>query len=115
MNQPEDLDSEPVVRHSLLGIVRVSLDSNPTLLPRSAVPDNRDDTPSAARLPDLPETSDSEVDDFTIMSEKQAKRISSLVKLTFGVDISVDVVIADANVGALARRITGARSLIMGC
>ena len=53
-----------------------------------------------------------ESDDFNIMDEEQAKRIVSLSKMTFGVDLSADVVLADANVGLLARRITGALSLI---
>jgi phosphatidylethanolamine N-methyltransferase len=51
-------------------------------------------------------------DDFTIMNETQAKRIVSLCEMTFGVEISPDVVIADANVGLLANRVVGARSLI---
>ncbi|EIW72203.1 hypothetical protein TREMEDRAFT_66761 [Tremella mesenterica DSM 1558] len=51
-------------------------------------------------------------DDFVIMDEKQAKRIVSLCELAFGVELSVDVVVADANVGALARRVVGAKSLV---
>jgi phosphatidylethanolamine N-methyltransferase len=54
---------------------------------------------------------DEEDDDFIIMSEKQAKRIVSLIQAAFEVDLSMDVVVAEANVGALARRILGARSL----
>lgn len=53
-------------------------------------------------------------DDFTIMTETQAKRISALCELTFGVQLSTDVVVADANVAALARRVLGARSLTRG-
>jgi len=54
---------------------------------------------------------DEEDDDFIIMSEKQAKRIVQLIQAAFEVELSMDVVVADANVGALARRILGARSL----
>lgn len=50
-------------------------------------------------------------DDFSIMSEKQAKRIVSLCQWAFGVDLSVDVVVAEANVASLARRVMAARSL----
>ncbi len=53
-------------------------------------------------------------DDFAIMSEIQAKRIVSLSEMAFEVELSADVVIADANVGALARRVMGARSLKEG-
>jgi len=59
----------------------------------------------------IEEIEDEEDDDFIIMSEKQAKRIVSLIQAAFEVDISMDVVVAEANVGALARRILGARSL----
>jgi phosphatidylethanolamine N-methyltransferase len=51
-------------------------------------------------------------DDFSIMDENQARRITSLCEMAFGVQISVDVVVADANVGVLARRVVGARSLV---
>jgi hypothetical protein len=54
---------------------------------------------------------DEEDDDFIIMCEKQARRIVNLIEAAFEVDISMDVVVAEANVGALARRILGARSL----
>lgn len=54
---------------------------------------------------------DEEDDDFIIMDEKQAKRIVSLTKAAFDVDLSMDVVVAEPNVGALARRVMGARSL----
>lgn len=53
-------------------------------------------------------------DDFVVMDEEQAKRITKLVEWAFDVELNPDVVIADANVGALARRVLGARNLIDG-
>ncbi|WVR09665.1 hypothetical protein IAU60_006740 [Kwoniella sp. DSM 27419] len=50
-------------------------------------------------------------DDFTIMTETQAKRIADLTELAFGVEISKDVIVAEANVATLARRVAGARGL----
>lgn len=50
-------------------------------------------------------------DDFIIMDEKQAKRIVALCEMAFDVELSIDVVVADANVSLLSRRIVGARSL----
>lgn len=50
-------------------------------------------------------------DDFSIMSETQAKRIVALIEMAFDVEISPDVVLADANVGLLTKRVLGARSL----
>lgn len=53
-------------------------------------------------------------DDFIIMTPVQAQRISDLAQLAFGVEVSKDVVVAEANVGALARRVAGARGLTAG-
>lgn len=65
-----------------------------------------------ARTPDDALTNPaSDHDDFVLMDEVQAKHISQMAQWAFGVDISPDVVVADANVTALARRILGARNL----
>ena len=48
------------------------------------------------------------------MSELQAKRIVALCHHAFDVELSTDVVIADANVSVIADRIIGAKSLITG-
>ncbi|KAL1410788.1 phosphatidylethanolamine N-methyltransferase [Vanrija albida] len=53
-------------------------------------------------------------DDFVVMDEEQSKRITKLIEWAFDVELNPDVVIADANVGALARRVLGARNLIDG-
>lgn len=53
-------------------------------------------------------------DDFVIMDEAQVKHIQQMLEWTYGVELSPDVVIADANVGALAKRILGTRNLIDG-
>jgi phosphatidylethanolamine N-methyltransferase len=50
-------------------------------------------------------------DDFVLMEETQAKHISQMAQWAFAVDLNPDVVVADANVSALARRILGARIL----
>ena len=51
-------------------------------------------------------------DDFIVMDEKQAKRIVSMCQAAFDVELTVDVVVADANVSALAKRVLGAMSLV---
>lgn len=53
-------------------------------------------------------------DDFVIMEEHQAKHISRMAQWAFGIDLNPDVVVADANVTALARRILGERNLFDG-
>lgn len=116
MSKPENLDSPREVQAALLSIVVLSLDLDPKLVPRAGI----------RLIPELDrcvkndfETeshndADKDPDDFVIMDEGQAKRIACLSEQTFGVDLSTDVVIADANVATLARRILGARSLSIG-
>lgn len=53
-------------------------------------------------------------DDFVLMDEAQVKHIQQMLEWTYGVELSPDVVIADANVGALAKRVLGARNLLDG-
>lgn len=72
-----------------------------------------EDSPAAGDilhpLPDEPDD-----DDFAIMTETQARRIVSLCEMAFDVEMTMDVVVAEANVGALARRVVAARSLAQG-
>jgi phosphatidylethanolamine N-methyltransferase len=126
VNKPID-GSYSSTRSTVLNIVCLSLDSDTTLEPKSArqlphfsaqgnyqrgdIPSDKTPSANDHGHGTIEEIEDEEDDDFIIMSEKQAKRIVSLIQAAFEVDISMDVVVADANVGALARRILGARSL----
>lgn len=51
-------------------------------------------------------------DDFNFWNERQAKRICAAVKQVFGVEVSPEVVVADANLSALARRILVSKELL---
>ena len=168
VDRPADLESYRSIHATLLNIVTLSLDQDPTLLPRrvrsmSSASTSRSmstaslpamsgltmsaptrplggPTPNESALSTSPADSvlsahmslsaaaasvspngadeggddrtGPDPDDFVIMEEKQAKRIVALVEQCFGVELSPDVVVADANVGALARRVVGARSLV---
>ena len=135
VNRPLD-GSFATTRVTLLNIVCLSLDQDPALQPRSAktlapsasvseLNDDEDqDSPESLTptyKPDIGLSTsdpsaevDEEEDDFIIMFEKQAKRIVSLTKAAFDVELSMDVVVAEPNVGALARRVMGAKSLRSG-
>lgn len=136
VNRPLD-GSFATTRVTLLNIVCLSLNQDPALQPRSAktlapsasvseLNEDEDQDSSESLTPtskpdlDLPssnpsaEVEEEEEDDFIIMSEKQARRIVSLTKAAFDVDLSMDVVVAEPNVGALARRVMGAKSLRSG-
>ncbi|WVQ83698.1 hypothetical protein IAT38_005842 [Cryptococcus sp. DSM 104549] len=68
------------------------------LAPSSASVSFADGDPHPAADPTAPDA-----DDFVIMTESQAKRNASLAEMAFGVEVSADVVVTEANLGALAR------------
>ncbi|ORY33351.1 phospholipid methyltransferase-domain-containing protein, partial [Naematelia encephala] len=114
VSKPADPDSPQEVHETLVNIVTLSLDSDPKLIPACAASVTNDDTSSRDEDSLASLEDDRDPDDFTIMDENQARRIVSLCEEAFGVELSMDVVVADANVGALARRVLGARSLKAG-
>lgn len=90
------------VRSSLSRIVTFCLDSDPCLIPLSSKAEHGDETTeSGGRDPD----------DFRFWSERQAKRISMAIHQAFGVELTPEVIIADANISALANRILISRDL----
>jgi phosphatidylethanolamine N-methyltransferase len=92
VERPARLDFASV-RAALLRIVPLCLDSDPSLLPLSARPG------AAAAEPER------DPDDFRFWSERQARRIAGAIAQAFGVEYAPEVVLADANVSALANRI----------
>ncbi|KAG9100914.1 phosphatidylethanolamine N-methyltransferase [Ceratobasidium sp. UAMH 11750] len=105
VNKPDTLDFDSV-RNSLIQIVTLCLDSDPSLVSLSSgiVP-----TPSSDSTPN-PRSSDP--DDFRFWSERQAKRIAGAVLAAFGVEYAPEVIVADANVTALASRIVNSLELL---
>ena len=81
-------------------IVPLCLDSDPSLIPQSCKPDSP--VGEDGRDPD----------DFRFWSERQAKRISLAIEQAFDVELTPEVVVADANIGALTHRILVSKELI---
>ncbi|GJE88973.1 phosphatidylethanolamine N-methyltransferase [Phanerochaete sordida] len=128
----------PAVRASLAHIVTLALDADPSLVPVSCkelaaaaatpaaspapvegVPDAGTDgkpSPATGEGGGTPAEEDGirDPDDFRFWSENQAVRISKAIKEAFGVELTPEVIIADANLGALANRILVARDLFEG-
>ena len=92
------------VRKSLMHIVPLCLDSDPSLIPLSC----KSEEEKAASEDE--ETRDP--DDFRFWSERQAKRISVAIKQAFGVELTPEVIVADANISALANRILVSKELL---
>jgi len=116
-----DTPSEPPtfssVRETLMRIVPLCLDSDPSLIPLSCkvtktpvLTETIIPLPTADLPPDYSEgVPEQELlrdpDDFSFWSEKQAKRICIAIRQIFGVEYVPDVIVADANLTALANRI----------
>ncbi|KDQ08942.1 hypothetical protein BOTBODRAFT_37465 [Botryobasidium botryosum FD-172 SS1] len=105
VDKPASFDFE-TVRSSLIRIVTLCLDSDPSLLPLSA----QAKYPASAFAMGDEEASRS-ADDFRFWSEKQARRIATAIKETFDVEYTPQVVLADANLSALASRILASKQL----
>ena len=108
MDKPSEL-TYASVRESLMHVIPLCLDNDPSLLPQSckATEESGEDAP---RTPTLEDARDP--DDFRFWSERQAKRISLAIEQAFGVELTPAVVLADANVGALANRILVSKELL---
>ncbi|KAF7321133.1 Phosphatidylethanolamine N-methyltransferase [Mycena chlorophos] len=104
------------VRENLKRVVPLCLDSDPSLIPDSCKTPDMPATPRAKPVHDTgsPDEEDHDPDDFTFWSETQAKRICSAIKQTFDVEYAPEVVVADANLSALARRILDSKEVLMG-
>lgn len=90
------------VRASLSRMVTLCLDSDPSLIPTSCKePGTVVEEEEEARDPD----------DFRFWSEDQAVRISTAIQQAFEVELTPEVIIADANLSALTNRVLVAREL----
>ncbi len=105
MNHPEKVDFESV--HSALAhVVPLCLDGDPSLIPSSTKHQNG--------TAEDGENNGGDPDDFRFWSARQAWRIARAVREMFGVEYAPDVVVADANLTALAERIVASRKLMQG-
>lgn len=89
--------------------VPLCLDSDPSLIPLSC---KAPGTPKpGTRTPETEENRDP--DDFRFWSERQAKRICFAIEQTFNVEYAPEVIVADANLSALANRILLSKEILM--
>ena len=103
MDKPSVLDFD-TVRSSLMRIVPLCLDSDPSLIPLSCRTLDMQDS--------LDANEERDPDDFSFWSENQAKRICTAIKQTFDVEYAPEVVVADANLSALANRILVSKEIL---
>ncbi|EJT97171.1 hypothetical protein DACRYDRAFT_85177 [Dacryopinax primogenitus] len=101
VDNPEEM-SYAAVHRVLEKIVRLGLDSDPALLPQISLP------PSSVLI-DAP---GGEAEDFRFHSLDQARRIALGIRAAFGIEFAQEVVVAEANVARLARRIVESREVL---
>ncbi|KAI0728917.1 phosphatidylethanolamine N-methyltransferase [Fomitopsis betulina] len=104
VNMPSSINFDSI-RGSLMHIVPLCLDSDSSLIPLSCKSEEE-----KAASEDDDESRDP--DDFRFWSERQAKRISVAIKQAFGVELTPEVIVADANISALANRILVSKELL---
>ena len=90
-------------------IIPLCLDSDPSLIPLSCkVPKTHaknNTVPLLTSETNIETDHEHRDDDFSFWSEQQAKRISGAIKQIFDVEYASEVIVADANLMALAKRI----------
>lgn len=128
VDRPDGLDFHSI-RLWLLKIVTLALDSDPELIPQSRISYSTNEASSCAHNLNSSSSSIATTtqansgnsgstsynpyeDDFRFWSERQAKRISYAISLVLGIEFAQDVILADANVTALTRRILASKELL---
>lgn len=139
VDRPDALDFVSI-RRWLLKIVYLALDSDPELVPRSQVmpPESQSSellTPTGTRSHQHSHSASSSLsssftqlapasssgssgsydphdDDFKFWSERQAKRISFAISQVLNIEFAPEVIVADANVTSLTRRILASKELL---
>lgn len=104
VEKPQSMEFDDV-KKTLSRVVPLCLDSDPSLIPDSCKGNVETESSSS-------EDEHRDPDDFRFWSEKQAKRISLAFKQAFGVELTPEVIIADANLSTLANRILVAKQLL---
>jgi len=103
----------PLCLDSDLSLIPLSCQMPQTLVPTDVLLAPEADALSGAKKPEgdaNPE--DRDPDDFSFWEEIQAKRICSVIKQIFDVEYVQEVVVADANLTALANRILVSREIL---
>ena len=106
VDKPSTLDFGSV-RSALSRIVTLCLDSDPSLIPISC----QGETGTATQEATSNDDEARDPDDFRFWSEIQAVRISKAIQQAFNVDLTPEVIIADANLSALTNRVLTAHEL----
>ncbi|KAF9262041.1 hypothetical protein L218DRAFT_960639 [Marasmius fiardii PR-910] len=104
VDKPSELTFDSV-RNCLMRTIPLCLDSDPDLIPLSCKAGHEIKVRGGGGPNDVGGDNEKDADDFNFWSERQAKRIYTVIKQAFDVEIAPEVIVADANLTALANRI----------
>jgi len=108
VEKPKSLDFDSV-REYLAHVVPLCLDTDPSLIPVSC-----GGTGTVEANSEWDGTTDArDPDDFSFWSERQAMRISTAIEEAFGLEYAPEVVMAHANLTALANRILVSKQVLV--
>lgn len=107
IDKPDTLDFDSV-RKTLMRVVPLCLDSDPSLIPLSCSGSSQETDEERS------EDGRDHDDDFRFWSERQAKRICGAIQQAFDVEYVPSVIMADANLTSLANRILVSKELLTG-
>lgn len=110
IDKPANVHSYSSVYSTLLPQVARCLDNEPHLVPESAWPLLKEQ-PDEATKKEL-QVSRTDEDDFVLLTHDQAERIAQVLKDSCGIEMTPDVIAAEANVAKLARSVVESAKLL---
>lgn len=110
--KPSNLQSYKSVYGTLLPLVTRCLDNDPQLVPETAIPLLPESArPSEEAIAKI-RAERTDPDDFVIFTTEQADRISGAILASCGLEMTSDVVVAEANVAKLARSVVESEKIL---
>lgn len=110
VDRPAGLEDYPTVYDMLLPLVSRCLNSDPALVPQSAYPLLKEAPDDKAKTNAHGERT--HPDDFVIFTNEQAERIATAIKDSCDLELTSEVIVAEANVAKLARSIVDSTKML---
>lgn len=110
VEKPHDVQDGPGVYKALLPVITRCLNSDPELVPQSAFTLLRE--PPSPEVETKVRAQRTDRDDFVIFDLEQAARIAGAIEESCGLELTADVVVAEANVARLASSVVDAAKLL---
>jgi len=112
VERPRSVQDFQAVYSTLLPLVSRSLENDPELIPETAIPLlPEEERPSEEGIAKI-QAERTDPDDFVIFTTEQADRISEAIAASCGLELTSEVVVAEANVAKLARSVVDSDKIL---